>query len=264
MNKRAKQIVRILQKSFKNEEAVFADTKELLENQRPRGVRTGSREHANFLFYLISQDHGTKSAKLYERAKSLYQEHPDLFDPVSVAKTYRSESDMELATLLKMLGVRYPNNATKFWYHNSTRLTSEFGGDSRNIFRALGSDVVKTIRSFQGFGPKIGGLLLRVFVGTGMANIDEIGEVDFPTDIHDTRIAALTRIADIPTDITELNYSPYVRTAQNVWRSACREAGADWLEVDRALWILGSKGCVSGRHHDCPLRAYCIKGDLLL
>lgn len=262
MNKRAEQIVRILQKSFENEEAVFADTKELLENQRPRGVRAGSREHANFLFYLISQDHGTKSAKLYERAKGLYQSHPGLFDPVCVAKMYCSESDVELAALLKTLGVRYPNNATKFWYHNSIRLTSEFGGDSRGIFRSAttGIGVVKTIRSFHGFGPKIGGLLLRVFIGTGMASLDDIGGVDFPTDIHDTRIAALTGVADIPPDITELNYSPYVRTAQNVWRSACRDAGTDWLEVDRALWILGSKGCVSERHQDCPLRAYCIKG----
>jgi hypothetical protein len=78
---RAREIVRVLLSSFENKEGVFSDTKELLENQIPPQVNYKSKQHANFLFYLISQDHGTKSSKLYERAKKQYIEFPEYFDP---------------------------------------------------------------------------------------------------------------------------------------------------------------------------------------
>ena len=255
-------IVRILQASFRDRIGVFSDTKELLENQLPEGVAPGSREHANFLFFLISQDHGTKSAALYDRAKRRYSTNPDHFDPTLVAARYSEESAQPIRETLSALGVRYPNNALRGWIKNSVRLTSQFHADARKLvaeYRSA-SESMKAIRSFYGFGPKTGGLLFRVFVGLGLGKPDHIDSVDFPTDIHDTRIAALTGIADIPADLTERDYGRFVRKAQHAWRSACDHEGIDWLQVDRALWILGSKGCSRERHADCPIREFCRLG----
>lgn len=262
---RARLVVRALQEAFDRRQGVFSDTTDLLEHQIPDGVPPASREHANFLFFLISQDHGTKSSRLYAKAKSLYQESPEHFDPLFVSANYH-ERDAGLLEFISSLGVRYPRAACKGWRMNATRLTSEFEGDARLVFKsqASASDTMHLIRSFYGFGPKIGGLLFRVFVGTGMADLAGIEDVEFPTDIHDTRIAALTGIATIPVDINESNYSPYVRDAQRAWKRACTEEGVDWLQVDRALWILGSRGCVSERHSDCPIRASCLKGHAML
>lgn len=258
---RAREIVKVLLAAFENKEAVFSDTKELLENQIPPNVSYNSKNHANFLFYLISQDHGIKSSRLYDRAKRLYEAFPEKFDPKSIVEEHKSPDNSGLLNFIKLLGVRYANNSTKYWYKNSEMLFDQYDGDTRNIFNGVdGPEVSKRIRSFYGFGPKISGLLVRVFVGTGIANVDKIEEIDFPTDIHDTRIAALTKIADIPEDITENNYSPFVKIAQNTWKEACKDKQINWLQVDRALWILGSKGCTSNRHYDCPLKKHCVKG----
>ena len=260
-NLRAREIVKVLLSAFENKEAVFSDTKELLENQIPPNVSYNSKNHANFLFYLISQDHGIKSSRLYDRAKRLYEAFPEKFDPKSIVEEHKSPDNSELLDFIKLLGVRYANNSTKYWYKNSEMLFDQYDGDTRNIFNGVdGPEVSKRIRSFYGFGPKISGLLVRVFVGTGIANVDKIEEIDFPPDIHDTRIAALTKIADIPEEITENNYSPFVKIAQNTWKEACKDKRINWLQVDRALWILGSKGCTSNRHYDCPLKKYCVKG----
>lgn len=257
----ARKIVTALLSSFENKEGVFSDTKELLENQIPPNVRYKSKQHANFLFYLISQDHGTKSSKLYERAKKIYVDFPENFDPKFVIDKFRSEESQDLLAFIKLLGVRYPNNSAKYWYRNSLILIDQYNSDARNIFRSSdGPEILKRIKEFHGFGSKISGLLFRVFVGIGLATPDKVDEVGFPTDIHDTRIAALTKIVDIPEDITEANYSPFVKIAQTAWQQACRDEKINWLQLDRALWILGSKGCVNERHHDCPIKGYCLKG----
>jgi len=260
-NYRARKIIKVLLSSFETREGVFSDTKELLENQIPLSIQYKSKQHANFLFYLISQDHGTKSSKLYDRAKNLYVSYPENFEPKSILKNYASEESKNLVNFLKLMGVRYPINSARFWYRNSEMLFNQYDNDARNIFDSDdGLEILKNIKKFYGFGPKISGLLFRVFVGIGIAHPRNIEEIDFPTDIHDTRIAALTEIVDIPTGITEGNYAPFVKIAQNAWQKACRDEGINWLQIDRALWILGSKGCVNERHHDCPIKNHCIKG----
>ena len=93
-------IVRKLINAFEKKEGVFSDTKELLENQIPEGVEPNSKDHANFLFYLISQDHGTKSSKLYERAKKIYLQDPDNFRPNIIVKKYLSPDDELLLNCL--------------------------------------------------------------------------------------------------------------------------------------------------------------------
>lgn len=257
----ARKIVNVLLSSFENKEGVFSDTKELLENQIPPTVQYKSKQHANFLFYLISQDHGTKSSKLYERAKKLYVDFPENFDPKSVVERFGSEKNQDLLAFIKLLAVRYPNNSAKYWHRNSLILVDQYKSDARNIFRSNdGPEILRRIKEFHGFGPKISGLLFRVFVGIGLTSPNKVDEVGFPTDIHDTRIAALTKIVDIPEDITEANYSPFVKIAQNAWQQACKDENINWLQLDRALWILGSKGCVNERHYDCPIKSYCLKG----
>jgi len=260
----AADISRMLVNAFEKREGVFADTKELLENQLPPGVSPRSKEHSNFLFFLISQDHGVKSAKLYERAKTLYHHDPLLFHPDYIAMQYERANYEQAIGILQSLGVRYPKNGARVWVENSHVLRDNYESDARNIFTGDSTAVMKRIRSFLGFGPKTGGLLFRVFVGLGFYVPPDSASVPFPTDIHDTRIAALTGLADIPVDITESTYSPYVKIAEEVWRRGSVEASVNWFQLDRALWILGSKGCATERHFDCPIRAYCQIGKGLL
>lgn len=263
---RAKEIVARLDLSYKSKVGLLAETEDLVEHQVPEGVLPLSLEHALFLFYIIPNDHGTKSSRLWARAKSLFAEIPELFMPMEILAKYESAADHRLIeTLSGKLGTRYPREAAKSWYLNSTELNALYDNDPRNIF--VGTDdarvLMKRIRRFRGFGPKTGGMYLRAALGLGFARVTQgLDSVLVPVDIHDSRIAFLTSIVRLPNQHTPdtINYYDYVRTIQQVWLNACNDLGINWLDVDRALWIIGSRGCVSRRCWLCPINDHCSVG----
>lgn len=265
---RAEFVVRQLLREFEDNHGIFEDTSDLLEFQIPDGVQPTSLEHARFLFYLIAQDYGTKSARLYAKAKSLYDSNPELFDPTYVVAKYGSADDPRLAEDTGVpLSTRFPKETAKRWYVNSEKLLQEYEGDPRKIF-ATSEDariVFKRIRSFRGFGPKIGGLLLRTFLGCKFATLEHVDEVLVPVDIHDSRIAFYTGAAKIVNNDEQVqDYYKYALQIQHLWSQACNSAHLDWLQVDRALWLLGSRGCVKLRCAECPLANMCWKGQSVL
>lgn len=257
-------IITKLNTAFKEKIGIFEDTKELLEHNIPKDVTPGSLEHARFLFYLIFNDYGTKSSALYEKAKRLYVEYPFLFSPRSVLNRYKScEDPLLIESTGVRLGTRFPKETARRWYVNSERLLNDYDSDPRSIFKSSTSakEVFQHIRGFRGFGPKIGALLLRTFVGCGFAYFEDLETVLMPVDIHDTRIAFWTKVAQSPEIVGEPDdYHKYASQIQKVWSQACKNKKVDWLEFDRALWILGSKGCVKRHCDTCPLNNLCCIG----
>jgi endonuclease III len=261
---RAEDVITRLSIAFKNRMGVFADTKELLENNIPPGVSPRSLEHARFLFYLVFNDYGTKSAALYEKAKRLYAEDPSLFSPGLVLQRFTSHEDPNLieSTGVK-LGTRFPRETAKRWYFNSEKLWRDYNADPRSIFSTStnAKEAFCRVRQFRGFGPKIGALLLRTFVGCGFTYLDDLEAVLMPVDVHDTRIAFWTGVAQTLETSKEIgDYHRFARRIQHTWSDACKNTGLNWLEIDRALWILGSKGCTKRLCESCPLNSVCHKG----
>jgi hypothetical protein len=244
---------------------VFEDTSDLLEYQRPDGVRSKSREHANFLFYLISQDHGVKSYRLYARAKALYAKDPDLFDPERILAKYgEAPAERIVEATARQLGTRYPNETGRQWLQNSRALIDLYGADSRNIFFQSDDslEALRRVKDFRGFGPKTSALLFRTFHGIGLINLPRTNEIPIPVDIHDTRIAfvsGLLKLRSAPESITSDNYMTYAEMAQKAWMRVCEAAHLDWLALDRALWLLGSRGCDPYRYVECCLRKNCTR-----
>ena len=58
----------------------------------------------------------------------------------------------------------------------------------------------------------------------------------------------------------KVNYYKYVDIAQTEILKACNRCNINWLDVDRALWLTGSNGCVYDKCDICILNKYCIKG----
>ena len=165
------------------------------------------------------------------------------------------------------LSTRFPKETAKRWYDNSDRSLKEYEGDPRKIFTTCSDAriVFKRIRSFRGFGPKIGGLLLRTFLGCKFAKLEYVNEVLVPVDVHDSRIAFYTGAAKLANTNEQIeDYHEYTRQIQHLWSRACNFAGLDWLQVDRALWLLGSRGCVNHRCAECRLSDLCWRGQALL
>lgn len=266
---RARLVVLRVHEAFRNRTGLLSETGDLVENQIPDGVIPLSREHARFLFYIVANDHGMKSSRLYSQAKMLYVEQADLFDPEKVLKDFESPEDPELIEATgRRLGTRYPKETAKRWYSNSKRLAEVFDADPRNVFRSSSDArvLLKEIRRFRGYGPKIGGMLLRAAIGLGFTKVEGIEQVLVPVDIHDSRISFLTGILKPKEEQVDgkVDYYSYVRQVQKVLLQACNSSGIEWLDTDRALWLIGSRGCVNKRCGLCPLADICATGKTVV
>lgn len=265
-DKRAQLIVSKLQDAFKKREGILAEVDDLVENQIPQGAEPLSEEHASFLFFIVNNDHGMKSSRLYERAKELFIKQKKLFKPVEVLKSYSGPEDSKLVEHTgNFLGTRYPRGTAKNWFINSTILMDKFSGKTINLFRSHNKAelLLREIVAFRGYGPKTGGMLLRAIIGLKFMSVSGIENVLVPVDIHDSRISFYTGIMSLDnnTNIDKIDYysfSPYV---QQTLLDACNHSGISWLDVDRALWLIGSRGCVKKRCSICPLQEFCSKGD---
>jgi len=258
---RAIEIVRRLQAAYAQREGILEDVDDLVEHQLPAGVRPLSREHALFLTFTVVNDHGLKSRRLYDRAKSLYSARPGLFDPEEVPTIYSDGADERLMKdAVAPLGVRYPRVAAQNWFQNAIHLRDKYESDARHLFNCskVAAKVLAAICDLRGYGPKTGGMLLRAAVGLGLTKLRGLEEVLLPVDIHDSRISFFVRILrDTELSRETPDYYAYAKHVQVALASACRTAGVSWLDVDRALWLIGSRGCVRVQCAFCPLRMSC-------
>lgn len=259
---RAVQLVRCLDEAFTRQAGVLAERDDLVESQVPPGATPGSLEQALFLFYVVPSDRGTKSSRLYTRAKELYAERPLLFDPTDVVQRFSGIADPHLVEATgRALGSRYPAETARAWYTNSVTLIARHSGDPRRLL-SCSSDaraLLKEIQSFRGFGPKTGGMFLRAAIGLGYAVCSNLEDVLVPVDVHDCRISWQTGVirSRTVTCFEELDYHRHVALVQKILRDTCRDLRVSWLNVDRALWLIGSRCCVAGRCTECPLAAMC-------
>jgi endonuclease III len=264
---RARILVGRLSRAFDDRSGLLGEVGDLIEHQIPEGVAKLSVEHARFLFFVVSNDHGIKSSHLYSKAKQLFVQNPEIFNPSFVLRQFGTPYDRRLIELTgERLGTRYPKETAKGWFINSALIREHFEGEPLNLLRFSGAakDLFSAIRRFRGYGPKTGGILLRAIVGVGFAKVTGLDEVLLPVDVHDTRISFLTRVLrntgskDLP---GPQELAKYVKKVQMVLKTACDRERESWLNVDRALWLIGSRGCSRGRCELCPISDLCQVGS---
>ena len=218
------------------------------------------------MFYSVANDHGVKSSLIYNRAKKLFLDHRDIFNPFWITENFTDPENPILVDLTgNKLGARYPRQAAKSWYLNTKQLIKIYKGDPRNLFQSApdAQILLKNIRAFRGYGAKIGGMLLRAIVGLGFSEVSGLEKVLVPVDIHDSRISFFTEILKpvekVPPN-DKMNYNAYVSKVQQILLESCNELKIKWLNTDRALWLIGSRGCVKRRCIECPLKDICTIG----
>ncbi len=258
-------VVEKLNSAYQQRTGILENINDLVENQIPEDVKPLSYEHSIFLFYIVCNDHGMKSSHLYEKAKQLFLEHRELFEPRYIVSNFDSGESEQLIELTGgKLGTRYPKQTSISWYNNSQKLLNEYSGDPRNLYNSSNDAkmLLKNILEFRSYGPKTGGMLLRALVGLNFSKVHNVEDVLLPVDIHDTRISYYTGIISFNNncEFEGEKYYKYVKPVQQTLRNACKANGFNWLDVDRALWLIGSNGCVSKKCISCPLNDICSIG----
>jgi hypothetical protein len=218
---------------YKNSQGIFSN-KINAEELIPEELDPLNR--ALYIFYVLQLDYAMKSQILYKGAKHLYSENKIFFTPSYITKL----TDDSLAEMLqKYLHPRYINEAVKRFKMNTDTLLIKYSGDPRNIFEKVPSaqEVIKRIKDFRGFGPKIGNFFVRTMINTYNYFYSDIESILPPVDVHDVRIAYL--LGYTPEGQMSQKNITYVR---RLWNDACIKSGESWLVFDKALWLLGSEG----------------------
>ncbi len=188
------------------------------------------------IFYLLQLDYAMKSQILYTGANKLYKENNDFFTP----KFILTLSGNSLTKYLKdYLHPRYVNEAVKRYRINTEVLMTKYTGDPRKIFESVVccSDVIKRLKDFRGFGPKIGNFFVRTMINTFKYSYADLDTILPPVDVHDVRIAYLLGYTD-----TNKMSPNNIYLVKKLWSNACLTSGESWLVFDKALWLLGSEG----------------------
>ncbi len=227
------EFVKTVVTSYENNRGVFSN-KVNAEDLIPEGLSDQNR--ALFLFYVIQLDYATKSQNLYRGANELYRLNPSFFTTV-----YQKETSQESVTdlLKKYLRPRYLNEAIRRYQINTDRLLKNYSGKPLKIFKESKTalEALEKVRTFRGFGPKIGNFFVRTMVNTFSFDYPDIQEILPPVDVHDVRIAYL--MGYVPSkEMTTRN----IQTVKELWSKACKKAKVSWLTFDKALWLLGSEG----------------------
>lgn len=255
------EVLQLLARSAENKKGLVSETDDLVENQVPSGIERGSREHALFLFAIVPNDRGVKSSALWARAKQLFLEEPCIFDPAHfrTANLSNLSCDRLVELLTTQLKPRYANNAAAGWVKNATRLFHEYQSDARIVFAQgpTGESAYRAIRSFYGFGPKTGGMMYRAATGLGWASAELSEAVEIPVDTHDVRIALQTGILKTENKVTAASHQLFAPAVRRELSDGCRELDIPWFEIDRAMWLIGSRGCANKRCQECPLKTKC-------
>ena len=227
--KTPEQIVKKLVAEFRARRGVF-ENRINVEDWVPDWAN--GQEKASFLFLVTVLDYGMRSTILYQGANDLFKEKRELLDPKNLSKA----NEKGLAkTLLQFLHPRFPNEAAKRWVVNSQKLLTEFNGDVLEIFNNPSAlEVIENIYQFRGFGKKTGDLFFRSTVNTFGLSYPDINKVPMPIDRHKLRLTYEWGF------INKEDYNCEDRKkVDQIWKTACQEAGVSWLEFDRAFWIWG-------------------------
>src|SRR3989304_3293697 len=196
----------------------------------------GDLNKSLFIFYVLKLDYAMKSQILYKGANRLYLQNNLFFTPNFIGNL---PEKVLTRTLEEYLRPRYINEAVRRYVHNTEILLNRYEGDPRKIFEntPFCQNIIKRLKEFRGFGPKIGNFFVRTMINTFDYSFSDIDTILPPVDVHDVRIAYLLGYIDSD-QMTQKN----INLVKNLWNKACVDTNNSWLVFDKALWLLGSEG----------------------
>ncbi len=229
---KSEKIVDLIVKAYDQKKGVFKNRINA-EDFVPKNA--SNKNKSLFLFYIIQLDYAVKSKYLYKRGVKLFNENPNYFTPIYILNLSKTKL---YNLLINRIKPRYINEAVKRWQINSNILIEKYKSNPLNIFNTSKDAliVLKSIRNFRGFGPKIGNFVLRTCINVFNFELKNIDKVFQPVDRHNVRLTyEWGFLSNKKMSIKNIN------NVKNIWQKACKEADVSWLKFDRALWIFGSE-----------------------
>jgi hypothetical protein len=267
---KATRIARRLYDQFYESKGFFAGYR-MPEYILPRNLVPGSKEHAQYLTFVISIDYMTDAVKLWRNARETYELYPERFNPSEVLAI----TDRTLTTFLRRLGARYPKSGAQTWKGISRILVDKYDGDPRTL-TPVPLPISEIKSRLQGFpylkGGKLSNFYLRAMGENGLLKMTNFNDLDIPVDIQVARFTVYTGVLALLSESYEgcVHKNPLRGLIEEVWRNAAKEIATYPWKLDEPMWTIGSKLCAKRSCGKCPVEDLCdkskgvrFKGDVL-
>lgn len=255
---KAKEVFGAIYKAYENGVYPFRNVSlPQREENIPKDIRWGSKEHAIFLFNSCQYMRGRiDSEAAFKGLKKVYEKNPDMYD-VDIAKISDEE---KMSGILKQLlqnnGLGFnAEQVARHWVLNNKKLALHWGGDPRNIFKGVDTYEVAVERiknkgqwklhnknAFYGFREKMVSMLIYFY-----AHAEIIGKFQFPPpiDFHVSRILLSNQVVIVE------GYKPGIRFAREEMSDLGIQIMRDWIYKEKkdpvvfsnALWLLSRDAC---------------------
>ncbi len=226
----------------------------------PGNIKSGSSEHALYLFFMNQLDSRVNSAILYSTGRMLFEENPILADPAAVTTTMgKLEFEQLISTYF---GALIAERKSIFLLGNINRIVNDFWGDVLNLFDGVTdiNEARRRVMSFPNYGEGLANLFLTYCLKYSLAEFDNPGELLPKIDFHDINICFSTKIISFEGKLHKDVITPRL---QDFLSRHCTETRTKLFDLDEALWAIGSKLC-SARNNSlcydlCPASQYCTR-----
>lgn len=267
--KRAREVAGSLLKDYYERKRIFSK-----DNLYPEGVMikalgdADGRTKANALFFMTMLDRCHDSDKLWGEATGMYKANPKIFDAI-----YLSELQVEKLQKTLRSELHYSFVYTKeikkdnaVWIiDNFKKLREDFEGDARKIVSWTGDikEAVEAIKKFKGYRNETSNALATYLMIYGLASFDNPEELLQKIDFHDVNISLGTKMLRIKNYGGEksVRREEVLKFLKESYSRLCKELGLNVIDLDRALWAVGSKVCKKKSSMDCdtlcPINQYC-------
>ena len=271
---RTKLVFSKLLEAYHNKVGIFSQSPESLcpSYNLPNSLDC-KKDHSLFYFYSVLGDARVKSSVNYNKFKKLYERDKRYFNPEFLAEQNLPETNYELVeegTLEYILGMEIGNptpvNLARSIIMDSRILLEKYEGNPLKIFSGI-DDVLKAHekikKEFRGYGPNLSSLLLTFYLKHKLVSFSNENALPPKVDFHDITLmfafgVMKSKFKDMEFGIKRYNID---KLLQGFLSYVALENGYNIIELDNALWFLGSQVCTKFDWlecwNNCGVKEYC-------
>lgn len=262
--KKLESLVNIVLEMMHNKKPPFNSKSPFPDAIVPQGIIRGSRDHALYLFYGCSLDSRQRAEDVYKGMRGFARD-TDLF-------TLHTLNKEELGRLIRK-NFKNPetSKAIEATFTNSRILKDKYSGDPRRIHprylvQSTYEELLETYKRLDEFAQLQNGvgkaaLLVKNYVRFEIWRFDPT-QIYVKVDVHLNRIGLANAIdfykGEEKVPASEVGYVRQERVVKVLTPAILeltREKRISAVNLDDALWLLGSKLCNLNRHSSC--RSFC-------
>ncbi len=217
----------------------------------PDGIKRGSLEHAFLIFYACSTDSMRQAKEVYRAFRSISQGR-DLSELFALSEEQVREllhEHLEDSTRETM------GNPAQTIAYNSLLLYRNYGNNPVNIVREDVDSTLKELDRFRQVGLGKAALIMKNYVRFGFWQFP-VYNIPIKVDRHVVRISLGTGVVEAEEEV--IRADRLVKPLMNAYREITREGRISGIDLDDALWVIGSYLCSRNRQDycrlNCPLR----------